>query len=217
MHVYCITNLVNGKIYIGQTTKNSVERYLLEDTWRANSGNNSKPLLYRAYRKYGKEGFSITSLIRPISKPQMDEMEKFFIRTLESRNRAIGYNICAGGQGTSRPCSQQTKDRISAATKGKIVSLESREKMRKSQSGKRRGPLSKEHKAKISVANKGRVPSPKAIQNSRLTRLGKKTGPRPESVKQKISATKRLRALEKTLKMISISEKGTQDLCLKKQ
>lgn len=99
MHIYCITNLVNGKVYIGQHSGENIERYLRRNISNAASGSNSKPHLYNAIRSYGGRNFVIHTIARPIDKQQMDELEKFFIRTCESQNPDIGYNITSGGGG----------------------------------------------------------------------------------------------------------------------
>jgi hypothetical protein len=179
---------------------------LKHNIWAALRGDTGKPYLYNALRSQNGKNFTIRPLICPMDKQQADGLEKFFIRTLETQNTEIGYNISAGGEGSSRPCSVATRQKMSASRLGWAPSAETRARMSAAHAGKSRKPLSEEHKEKIGAANRGRQPSPKAIENSRLARLGKKIGPRP-SVNQKISATKRQRALEKTLKTTSISEK----------
>lgn len=104
MHVYAITNTVNGKLYVGQHVGEHLDKYLRRTVWEAlSTSRRSKPALFQAIRKYGSAAFVIRSLVKPADKSQMDEMEKFFIRTLESQNREIGYNISAGGQGLFNP------------------------------------------------------------------------------------------------------------------
>lgn len=59
--IYKITNLINGKIYIGQTTCS------IEDRWKEHLHSAKKSVsenrpLYRAINKYGKENFSIEKI-----------------------------------------------------------------------------------------------------------------------------------------------------------
>ena len=54
MIVYKITNLINGKVYIGQTVRSLEERYR-GHIQRANKGYMGK--LYPAMRKYGIDNF----------------------------------------------------------------------------------------------------------------------------------------------------------------
>lgn len=56
--IYKIQNLINGKIYIGQS-KNIEKRWLRHKTTAFNKNDHSYNLpLYRAIRKYGLENFS---------------------------------------------------------------------------------------------------------------------------------------------------------------
>lgn len=58
--IYCITNKINNKMYIGQTAR------MLQERWKdhlesSRDLNNHRPL-YLAMRKYGIENFSLTIL-----------------------------------------------------------------------------------------------------------------------------------------------------------
>jgi len=99
MYVYCITNNINGKIYVGQHVGDDLQAYLEYNLRMALrlSALRHKPILYRAMQKYGPDAFVIKSLVSPIDKNQMDKLETFFIRTFETQNPEIGYNISPGG------------------------------------------------------------------------------------------------------------------------
>ena len=56
-YIYKITNLINGKIYIGQTRFN-VQRRFHQHLYEAKKGELNFPL-YSAIRKYGEENFKI--------------------------------------------------------------------------------------------------------------------------------------------------------------
>lgn len=96
MTIYKITNLVNGKIYIGKT-KYTKEKRLKEHFKCAEQGCNT--FLYNAIRKYGKENFIIEELDIAKSISELNKKEKFWIDKLDSRNRLIGYNVAPGGDG----------------------------------------------------------------------------------------------------------------------
>lgn len=101
--IYCITNKVNGKKYIGQT------RTSVKQRWKGHKSSvkQGKTALYRAMRKYGIENFDIT-IIYAISdktisgiKETLNFLEKYFIwkeKTLCTEN---GYNITRGGDTAS--------------------------------------------------------------------------------------------------------------------
>jgi group I intron endonuclease len=121
MHVYAITNLVNGKVYIGQHAGDDLQGYFRMNLRYAQSNATHKPYLYSAMRKHGVASFVCTSLVRPIDKAQMDALEVFFIRSTGSRNPAIGYNLTDGGDGVkSGPFSEAHKRNLSRAKKGTV-------------------------------------------------------------------------------------------------
>jgi group I intron endonuclease len=172
MHVYAIQNTANGKIYIGQTIQ-KLDRYLRSDITRALlKGEDRKPHLYNAIRKHGAENFVIRLLVNALDKEQADKLEQFFIRTLETQKRDIGYNIAAGGGGSfgyqkvftpehreklaaiwrGRHHSEETKVKMRLASLGKPKSLEHREKLSKVRMGKKVGPFSDEHRRHMSEA-----------------------------------------------------------------
>jgi len=179
MHVYVTQNEVNGKCYVGQTCR-PLDKYLRSDVTRALlKGEDRKPYLYNAIRKYGEAAFSIHLLVEAIDKAQADKLEQFFIRTLGTQDKEIGYNIAAGGGGsfgytrivtdewrerariasTGRKHSQETKERIRAAHKGRPKSAEHRKSLSTARMGIRLGPFSIEHRKKQSIAAMGHLVS----------------------------------------------------------
>ena len=93
--IYCITNKLTGKKYVGQTIQGIKERY--RQHWKV-----SKTLdtpLYRAFRKYGPENFEIETL-ETCENERLDEREIFWIKTLETCGEK-GYNCNGGGIGGS--------------------------------------------------------------------------------------------------------------------
>ena len=54
-YIYKITNLVNGKSYVGQTIRTIEERW--KQHIKDSKGNKDDFYLHRAIRKYGKENF----------------------------------------------------------------------------------------------------------------------------------------------------------------
>lgn len=153
MHVYAITNLANGKIYIGQHFKDDLDAYLAHNIRAALAGRGNKLFLYRAIRKYGANAFVIHSLTHPIDKEQMDKMEIFFIKILETQNDSIGYNITAGGGGrlgTKQPHTQAYKDYMRRIMTNRIVTWG--DKIAASQTGRKFTP---EHRAALKLGQTG--------------------------------------------------------------
>ena len=91
--IYKITNLVNGKIYIGQT-RNSLEHRWKEHIWHYNPS----MLIRKAIKKYGKNSFSIEKIAEANSRAELDMLEKHHIKEAPSLS-PIGYNIKEGGEG----------------------------------------------------------------------------------------------------------------------
>ena len=83
--IYKITNKINNKIYIGQST-NIQQRWKAHKTRPFNEKSNQYDMsFYRAIRKYGLENFSF-QVIEQCSKEQLDEKEKFYIHYYNSNN-----------------------------------------------------------------------------------------------------------------------------------
>lgn len=87
MVIYKTTNLINGKIYVGQDIKND-SNYL-----------GSGLLIERAIKKHGREHFKKEIVEVCFSQNELNEKEIYWIKQFNSTNRRIGYNISIGGQG----------------------------------------------------------------------------------------------------------------------
>lgn len=91
MYIYVTQNLINGKIYIGQSKRDIEES---KDYY------GSGIILNKAIKKYGKENFCKTILAKNINTNQkMNLLEKYYIKLLNSQDSVIGYNIADGGTG----------------------------------------------------------------------------------------------------------------------
>jgi len=87
MIIYKTTNLVNGKIYIGQSI-NDDPKYL-----------GSGVFLKNAIEKHGKENFIKEIIDNTDSVDELNEKEVYWIEKYNSTNKNIGYNLCSGGKG----------------------------------------------------------------------------------------------------------------------
>ncbi len=86
--IYKIENLVNHKIYIGQ----SIE---IERRWQKHLNANDDFLIHKALRKYGKENFSFT-ILEECNKEELNEKENYWI-TYYNCIIPNGYNMINGG------------------------------------------------------------------------------------------------------------------------
>ena len=89
-YIYKITNIINGKSYIGQTSRT------IEDRWKEHLHNNHDIPLVRAFKKYGIENFKIECL-EECSESMVNERECYWISYYDTYYN--GYNATLGGDG----------------------------------------------------------------------------------------------------------------------
>ena len=94
MIVYCITNTINGKKYIGMTGRTLTERW----NSHCSSARNGSPFRFHsAIRKYGETSFSKEILFDDLSIQECRTIEE---ETIEEYNTMVhGYNVRPGGCG----------------------------------------------------------------------------------------------------------------------
>lgn len=95
-YIYCITNLINGKKYIGQTTRTIEERFRDHSYQAYASENDSRPIC-RAIKKYGIENFKVDQL-EEVDNSSLNEREIYWIHELQTYGEQ-GYNATKGGDG----------------------------------------------------------------------------------------------------------------------
>ena len=80
-YIYKTTNMVNGKIYVGQHKSNKFDSYY----------KGSGKLLHEALNKYGVDNFSVEVLEECDTAEYMNEREIYWIAQLNSTNLDIRY------------------------------------------------------------------------------------------------------------------------------
>lgn len=96
-YIYCITNLINNKRYVGKTT-DSIENRWKEHCKDCRKQQNEKRPLYDAINKYGIENFKIEQL-ETVSDSKLSDREIYWIQELQTYGKN-GYNASKGGDGT---------------------------------------------------------------------------------------------------------------------
>lgn len=91
--IYIIRNIVNDKVYIGQT-KVSLKLRFQNHLSAARKGKDY--IIGKAIRKYGEEKFYI-ELLEECTIEELNEREKYWISYFNSTNNKFGYNISIGG------------------------------------------------------------------------------------------------------------------------
>ncbi|MBR0261137.1 MAG: helix-turn-helix domain-containing protein [Selenomonadaceae bacterium] len=92
--VYLITNLLDGKKYVGQTTRTLEERF--------SEHAEAESLLGNAICKYGAENFSREVLAECETPEELDAQERFYIKELDCKHPK-GYNNTDGGRRSRSP------------------------------------------------------------------------------------------------------------------
>lgn len=113
--IYKVTNLINNKIYIGQTWETLTARLMKH---KSRSSNCIK--LYYAMNKYGRNNFQIELITICHTQKIADYWEQYFIIKFNSIKN--GYNILFGGKTGSRKGikhTEETKQKMSNAKRGK--------------------------------------------------------------------------------------------------
>ena len=93
--IYKITNKINNKSYIGQTTQT------LEKRWKKHlSQLNDNTYFHRAIKKYGANNFLKEILEDNIFNEKLDEREIYWIAKEGTYIDNGGYNLTVGGKNT---------------------------------------------------------------------------------------------------------------------
>lgn len=93
MEIYKITNLINNKVYIGQTSTSMKQR--MSEHLR----HNLLPI-DRALNKYGIENFEVEVIDEANSKEELNQKEIYYIKKYNCI-RPNGYNLTIGGKATT--------------------------------------------------------------------------------------------------------------------
>lgn len=110
--IYKIENLVNGKVYIGQTVQSPKRR---ESAHKRNlrKGIHDNDFLQKAWNKYGEENFKF-SIVEKCTESNIDNLEVKWINFY--RNKNVSYNLESGGK-TNKKIHKSTKEKMSKITK----------------------------------------------------------------------------------------------------
>lgn len=146
--IYVVTNTVNGKQYVGQTTKS------LKKRWSGHTSGSSGHCraLWSAICKYGKESFVIAPVDVGSDKFSLDQAEMRWVEKLNTL-APNGYNLTAGG-GSVGKHSLETIEKRRQSLMGHPTSQETRERIRASQKGR---SLSPAHREALWVPKKNRT------------------------------------------------------------
>ena len=159
--IYCITCLVNGKMYIGQTVQ------LLDNRWRRHvlstqRGSDHKFLLtilsYGSVNFLVEEVLTVSAPTKEILKKKLDYVEMRLIKKLETHK--CGYNSTDCGEGTlGLKLSEHAIRKMAESKKRENLTPEKRKRLSESKMGERNPFYQKTHtkevRERISAAKRG--------------------------------------------------------------
>lgn len=109
--IYKITNDVNGKVYIGQTT-NFRKRISVYKNMGKREGDYVKGPIGRAIKKYGHENFSV-DIIKRCKPEDLAKLENQYIKLYNSGDPSYGYNVFINNGETVNNAESRKKKSIS--------------------------------------------------------------------------------------------------------
>ncbi len=163
--IYCIRNIINGMIYVGQSVE--MEKRFKRHRNSLSCGKHHNDFLQRAWNKHGPDAFEF-EILEECQESELNEKEYYYIEEVfKSRDYKNGYNGREAGSNGRH--SEESRRKMSESTKGQICKEETRKKFSAMYSGSgnpmfgRKGELapmfgkclSEETKLKISINRKG--------------------------------------------------------------
>lgn len=144
--VYIHTNMVNGKKYVGVTSRENVNH-----RWQDGRGYKENTHFRDAINKYGWDSFEHEIVFFDLTESDAKEAEKKLIAKFKTQDRNFGYNMTSGGDGTPNyHPSEETRRKLSEARRKENLSGET---LRRRSEGLRGRKFSEEHKKKIGDGN----------------------------------------------------------------
>lgn len=171
--IYKITNIINGKFYIGSSVNLNRRKSRHFEDFRKNI--HSNPHFQNAYNKYGEENFIFEVIEYVEDKTMLIEREQHWLDYYKPFNE-IGYNMVKNASsclGVKR--SEETRKKMSESKKGIPKSESTKEKMRQ--------PRSEETKEKMR--------KPKANKNKNVENVEKVKPIKILKTKEEISEIQR--------------------------
>jgi group I intron endonuclease len=155
--IYKITNIVNGKIYIGSSND-------IKQRWRRHKSDlklnrHDNVYLQRAWNKYGEKNFKF-EILEEIPIENLIEKEQYYIAKYNTLYNIYGYNLkesIEGCRGVKRTPEQIEKYR--QASKGKKASNETKKRLSEKKRGQNhpRTKLTDEIVRQIKIAIKNGI------------------------------------------------------------
>jgi group I intron endonuclease len=129
MYIYKTTNLITGKIYIGQST---MSMSIDDSKYYLGSGT----ILLNSIKKCGRENFTKEILKQDIqSQELLDKWGEIFIIKFKSTDKNIGYNLLKGGDQKHPMFIEEIRIQVSNKLKGVKKTDQHRQNMSRGMKG----------------------------------------------------------------------------------
>lgn len=181
-YLYKITNIIDGRVYIGQSNKET-------ERWRQHkyfARKNPVQYIHHAMVKHGIDNFIYEVIVMCRTSEDANYAEVELIKQYNSRNKEFGYNLAPGGETpwnlglpkelnplTGVPRSEETRKKISESNMGKIMPPCSEERKKKMSDKYIGRTLPEEWKNKIGEGNTGKIRSEETIKKLSISHTGK--------------------------------------------
>lgn len=117
--IYCIKNIKNNKIYIGQTNDIDIRWKNHINMLKRNAHTNIH--LQNAWNKYGENSFEFSVIYEATEDDNLNSLEKYYIKLYNANDENYGYNLTDGGEGYK--LSEEVKNKMSINGRGKNSNL----------------------------------------------------------------------------------------------
>lgn len=155
--IYSITNIINGKKYIGQSV--DVKCRLRNHKWSLRHNQHNNDHLQKSFNKYGENCF-VFDIVCECEESQLDELERYYISYYNCMDSNYGYNSESGGN-LNKHWSDELIQKMKAIRGGENSGMwgkhhteATKAVMREKALGR---PMSAEAKAKSSESHKGKL------------------------------------------------------------
>ncbi len=175
--IYKITNMITGRIYIGQTTKTIKQRF---NAHMFGANHNSKNYIHRSMRKYGIENFIVEEIGIAYSLSELNQKEYDWI-IKENCLAPNGYNLRSGGN--HKGISEETRQKLSIILKNRIFTAEHRKNLSKSIKGRTYSDEIKEKFRQVQLGKKHTYETKQKMSRSQMKHYVS------DETRQKISQT----------------------------
>jgi group I intron endonuclease len=178
--IYVLTNMVNGKKYVGQTTMDVMFRFSKHCLT-----SQARTRVSYAIEKYGKENFKVETVACVQNQSDLNYLERLFIAELQTTNTRLGYNVTPGGQGGIR--TKEAAEKAAQKLRGRKIPRESVEKMAATKRNRPRTPAEQAVLDKMIELATGRKHTEESRRKMSEVAIGKKMPPTTEGHRKKLS------------------------------